>query len=225
MASKESQLLTSYLLSSGGRGQLATYVTLSQFTELFPRSQRSNPQIAVLYRELQHQRALVADDVARNIAAEVKRGERQRREVVDARRREEGAREEDENYQDANYRERRMEIELFGRGEEEDDGDDRYTATRRKIHTLRSMVVEMERACRDVEEEMAGLEDEAGRVLERIKVTVGRLGEIRQQQQQRRPDGSSKSHNRLPIVDETLGDLRRLEKTCNEMNKGNGSSN
>lgn len=108
MTTKETHLLTSYLLSAGGRGQLSTYLSLSQFTDLFPRSQRTNPQIAILYRELQHQRALVADEVTRNIAAEVKRGERQRREVVSARRREEGGGE----GRDEGERERRMEIEV-----------------------------------------------------------------------------------------------------------------
>ena len=84
-------------------------MTLSQFTDLFPRSQRSNPQIPILYRELQHQRALVADEVGRNIGAEVKRGERQKREVVDARWREEGRTDDDD---DDDVRERRMEIEV-----------------------------------------------------------------------------------------------------------------
>ena len=80
----------------------------------------------------------------------------------------------------------------------------------------------MEKACKDVEEETRELEDEAERVLERIRATVGKLGEM---QQQRGSDRSSGSHSRLPIVDEALRDLQRLEKTCNDRNIENGSSN
>lgn len=62
-------------------------MSLRKFTDLFPAAHRSDPQIAILYREFQHQRAMDTDDVTRNIAAEVKRGEAQRREVIRSRRR------------------------------------------------------------------------------------------------------------------------------------------
>ena len=108
MAPTEASLLATYLLS---RAQLRDFLTPQQFTELFPRSQRSHPHVSVLYRELQHQRALVADEVERNIAIEVKRGERQRREVVNARRRaEQGRTGLDQSKEDA--REMQMEIEV-----------------------------------------------------------------------------------------------------------------
>ncbi len=83
MPPAESTILANFLLSPAA---LPTIITLTKFTDLFPKAQRSNPQIGLLYRELQHIRALDTDQVRRNIAQEVKRGERQRREVVKARR-------------------------------------------------------------------------------------------------------------------------------------------
>lgn len=89
---------------------------------------------------------------------------------------------------------------------------------RRKRHTLRSIVVEMEMAVKDVEREVGELEVEAERALEGIKETVGEVGEMQQRGR------SDNSHGRIPMVDEGLRDLRRLEKTCNGMNIENGSS-
>ena len=83
MAPTESTLLANFLLPPA---PLPTILSLQKFTDLFPKTQRSNPQIRVLYRELQHIRALDTDEVQRNIAQEGKRGERQRWEVVKARR-------------------------------------------------------------------------------------------------------------------------------------------
>lgn len=86
MAPNESSILSNFLLPPA---PLPVVISLAEFTELFPTAQRSDPQIGILYRELQHQRAMDADGVKHNIAAEVKRGEIQRREVVRSRRREE----------------------------------------------------------------------------------------------------------------------------------------
>lgn len=83
MAPTEASILSNFLLPPA---PLPTIISLQQFTELFPRSQQSNRQIPILYRELQHQRAIDIDDVKRNIAAEVRRGEGQQREVLRARR-------------------------------------------------------------------------------------------------------------------------------------------
>ena len=92
MAPTESTILTQFLLSPV---PLPSTVSLRKFTSLFPPSQASNPQIQLLYRDLQHQRALLADAVAHNISNEVRRGNAQRRAVIKARK--EGAEgEEDE---------------------------------------------------------------------------------------------------------------------------------
>ncbi|KAK3044005.1 hypothetical protein LTS18_002429, partial [Coniosporium uncinatum] len=83
MAPTESSILSNFLLPPA---PLSSIISFQKFRDLFPGAQRDNPQIAVLYRELQHQRAIDSDDVKRNIATEVKGGEKQRREVVRARR-------------------------------------------------------------------------------------------------------------------------------------------
>ena len=83
MPPTESSILTSFLLPPA---PLPTIISPKKFTSLFPKSQHSNPHITDLYRDLQHTRALNTDQVTRNIAREVKNGERQRREVVKARR-------------------------------------------------------------------------------------------------------------------------------------------
>lgn len=83
MAPTEATILSTFLLPPSS---LPTIITLKGFTDLFPRSQQSSPKIRSLYRDLQHQRARVTDSVTRNIAAEVKRGNVQRRAVVRTRR-------------------------------------------------------------------------------------------------------------------------------------------
>jgi centromere-localized protein 2 len=86
MPPTESQILSHFLLPPA---TLPAVLTLRKFTDLFPPSLRSNDQIPVLYRELQHQRGIDVDDVKANITNEVKKGDRQRREVAEARRRKE----------------------------------------------------------------------------------------------------------------------------------------
>ena len=83
MAPTEATILSTFLLTPA---PLPSIITLKAFTELFPRAQQSSPQIRTLYIDLQHQRAQLTDAVARNIAAEIKRGNAQRRAVVRARR-------------------------------------------------------------------------------------------------------------------------------------------
>ena len=83
MAPTEHSILSTFLLNPAS---LQTFMTLEQFTALFPRTQRGNPQIKFLYRELQYQRALVTDQVKKEITAEIKRGQKLQREVARARR-------------------------------------------------------------------------------------------------------------------------------------------
>ena len=88
MASAESSILTSFLLAPAS---LPSVLTLAEFKNLFPRSYHSHPHILVLYRELQHRRALVTDRISQDVAAEVKRGEGVRRQLAKTRRRAEHA--------------------------------------------------------------------------------------------------------------------------------------
>ena len=82
MAHTEESILSNFLLSPAPLSQV---VSLHDFAELFPLSQRSNPQVEALFRELQHQRALITDRVQQNIRNEVRRGDKLRRDVAKAR--------------------------------------------------------------------------------------------------------------------------------------------
>ena len=93
MAPTEATILTTFLLPPA---PLPSIITLKAFTELFPKSQQSSPQVRALYRDLQHQRARLIDGVGRNIAAEIERGNAQRRAVVRARREAEKEEQDDE---------------------------------------------------------------------------------------------------------------------------------
>jgi len=93
MAPTESAILHNYLLAGA---QLPAIVTLEQFTALFPKPQRSSPQVKALYRDLQRQRNGVVDSVSANIEAEAKRGRLLRREVARARKEAEGREADDE---------------------------------------------------------------------------------------------------------------------------------
>lgn len=83
MAPTESTILANYLLVPA---QLPTIISLKEFTELFPRSLQSSPEVRRLYRDLQNQRNAVIDEVSANIDTEAKRGKVLRREVLRARR-------------------------------------------------------------------------------------------------------------------------------------------
>lgn len=83
MAPTESDILHNYLTVPA---QLPSIISLDEFTELFPKAHRSNPQIRLLYRDLQHQRRGLVDTVAENIADEEKRGKSIKREIAYTRR-------------------------------------------------------------------------------------------------------------------------------------------
>ena len=82
MAPTESSILSDFLLSAA---TLSSAISFEEFVDLFPSSKQESSEISQLYRELQHQRAIDADDVKYNIEAEVKRGEKMKRDVARAR--------------------------------------------------------------------------------------------------------------------------------------------
>lgn len=215
MAPTEASILSNFLLPPA---PLPAIVSLRQFTDLFPRSQQSNPQIPVLYRELQHQRAIDIDDVKRNIAAEVKRGEKQQREVIRARRRIDTA-----SMEGLDARDMLMEaevgvtltiqvtacllmaIQLFGSSSKEPAS---------KPHTLETITPEMEQACADLEAELAAMEAEAAALLSDIQTTIGDLSDLRYGRFNK-PAGTGDE-----LGSEAVENLKRLETVCNE--HGNG---
>lgn len=83
-SSPEATLLGDFLLAPAA---LRDFVTLRQFTDVFPRAHRSNPGVPQLYRELQRLRDRDVDSVRRDVAHEVKRSRPLRRAYAQERRR------------------------------------------------------------------------------------------------------------------------------------------
>jgi len=182
MAPTEATILTIFLLSPA---PLPFIISLKAFTELFPKSQQSSPQVKALYRDLQYQRARLIDDVGRNIAAEIKRGNAQRRAVVRARREAEKEEQDDEV---------EVETALFG-------PTSNLPASR--PHTLTSILPELESAIEDVEDEIRRLEEEAEMMSSEMRSTIGGLSDLRY---------GRLANAQLP--EQVLEGLDRLESAC-----------
>lgn len=82
MASTESSILEHFLLPPSS---LHSVVSFEKVSDLFPLSQRSTPQIKHLYEELSSLRTRGIEQVKNQITKEAQKGERQRRQVVEAR--------------------------------------------------------------------------------------------------------------------------------------------
>ncbi|KAK1966513.1 Cnl2/NKP2 family protein [Colletotrichum sublineola] len=156
MAPTESAILHNYLTSPA---QLPSAITLEEFTELFPKSHRTNPQIRSLYRDLQHQRRAIVDTVTENITAEEKRGRAIKSEIARARIR--------ATAEDADL-ELEIERALFG-----------SMGAQNAKHTLNSIVPEMDMAIADLEAEIQKLEAQEATLLDSIKQTVGTMSDLR----------------------------------------------
>ncbi|CZR53202.1 uncharacterized protein PAC_03080 [Phialocephala subalpina] len=182
MAPTESTILSTFLLPPA---PLPAIITLKAFTELFPRSQQSLPQVKTLYRDLQQQRARLTDAVGRNIAAEVKRGNAQRRVVVRTRR----------------------EAEKEGQDDEADVENALSGSTSNlpisKPHTLNSILPELSNAAEDLEDEIRRLNEEAESLLETMQSAVGGLSDLRY--------GTLANKQ---LREQVLEGLQRLESSC-----------
>jgi centromere-localized protein 2 len=84
MASQEQKLLSNFLVAPAS---LRDFITLRQFTDIFPTAHRSNPAVEELYRELFALRKRDMDMVLQDIAEEVKKSKQLKREYVKERRR------------------------------------------------------------------------------------------------------------------------------------------
>jgi centromere-localized protein 2 len=88
MPSQEAKLLSEFLLEPA---PLRDFMTLRQFTDVFPRGHRASPAVQELYRELQRLREKDIDLVRRGIADEIIRSKRLRREYASERRQQDEA--------------------------------------------------------------------------------------------------------------------------------------
>ncbi|KAL7268381.1 hypothetical protein RUND412_008996 [Rhizina undulata] len=151
----EAQILTSFLLS---RASLSDMLPLRNFAELFPKASRSNPQIKLLYRELQLQRTRVCELVRRNVQHEAKIGQRQRREAR-----------------------REMRKEAEGMEEGVGDGFELFAGagTKEPKMSLKETIAVLEQTIEDLEEEFQGLDQECKNMAEFMKYTIGDLSDLR----------------------------------------------
>ncbi|KAE8452840.1 hypothetical protein EG329_013112 [Mollisiaceae sp. DMI_Dod_QoI] len=182
MAPTEATILSTFLLPPA---PLPSIISLKAFTELFPRSQQSSPQVKALYRDLQQQRTRLTDAVAGNIAAEVKRGNAQRRVVVRARREAEKQDQDDEAD---------VEHALFG---------PTSNLPVSKPHTLNSILPELSNAAEDLEDEIRRLDEEVESLLVTMQSTIGSLSDLRY--------GRLANHQ---LREQVLEGLERLENSC-----------
>ena len=83
MPSTEAKLLADFLVAPAS---LRDFMTLSQFTDIFPKGHRSNPAVKELYRELYTLRERDIEAVRQDIALEVKRSKPLRRDYARERR-------------------------------------------------------------------------------------------------------------------------------------------
>ncbi len=74
-------------------------------------------------------------------------------------------------------------------------------------HTLVSILPEMERACSEIEAEIASMEAEAGEVLSNLRTTVGNLSDLRYGR-------FNKPGAADTVGQEVLDGLRSLEEAC-----------
>jgi centromere-localized protein 2 len=187
MSPTESSILSNFLLSPA---PLTTIISLQQFAELFPRSHRTNPQVKLLYRELQHLRALNLDEVKAGVAREVKRGEKQKQELRRARRSSKDA-----TSEGGDLREADLDSSLFGSTSNLPQG---------RTHTLSSIVPEMERAYRDMESEISALEAEIKDIWKDLETTIGDLSDLRYGKFGQAPGSKG-------VVEDVVEGLQRLE--------------
>jgi centromere-localized protein 2 len=192
----ESSMLTSYLLEPAS---LPTVLPYPQFVALFPSQHRSNPQIKLLYRDLQFLRTVDMDVVQENIAAECKRGDRMKVEMLrqlhaDGKRQGESG----------DQREVEMDVQLFGPAGSLSRKDRR--------HTMDSLLHEMEHTCHELEAETQHAEAEAEEVLRHMKETVGALSDLRYGKFAKAP-----SMEVGGMEGEVVKALKGLEEACNQV--------
>ncbi|KAI9757465.1 MAG: hypothetical protein M1815_000991 [Lichina confinis] len=191
----EAILLRDFLLS---RAPLTEVLGFEQFTELFPRSTRTHPQVALLYRELEHRRAVVLDEVAANIAGEAKRGEKLMRQLAASKAR---RRRDDVAKRGVDERDVDMEVQLYG------PVSDFASA---KPHTLKSVTQHMQDACADIEDEISEMDAEAESLLADLQQTVREMGQLRCGRAVADDDPKKQ------LVQEALARLDDLEQACDQ---------
>ena len=191
----ESSILTSYLLE---QASLPAFVPFAQFQAMFPPQQRSNPQVKLLYRDLQFLRTVDRDEVQGNIAAECKRGDRTKVEML-----------------------RQLQAESKGQGELGDErevemdmqlfGPAGSVPRRDRRHTTATLLEDMAHACQQLEAETQKAESEAEELLGQMRETIGALSDLRYGK-----FAKPRSMEMGGVEGEVVRALKGLEEACHE---------
>lgn len=195
MPPSEASILTNFLLSPAS---MPTIISLQKFTELFPKRLQSHPQIRTLYRELQELRSQDMDIVSENIMNEIRAGEQQKADLLDAAKAS-GV----HGFGKNENREIELDIEYFGQGQ---------TTPAQEHHSFPSLVEEMEKSCVALEQEIAAAEEEASSTMAAVKQIVGDLSDLRY--------GKLNKPGLTPdeYAGEVIRGLRGLRDTCDRAN-------
>lgn len=171
-------------------------MTLDQFTNLFPKQLRSNPQIRSLYRELQQLREQDMNHVNENIDQEAKQGEQQKAELRKALTQVgvDGKSKDDQREMD-------LDAQMYGQSSSTSADD---------FHSVASLLTAMESACDTIEQEIDNVDRSATSLLEDLNATVGDLSDLRYGKMQG-PGGDANE-----VVDEAIKGLKNLEDKCSE---------
>ncbi|KAK7183802.1 hypothetical protein DPSP01_004428 [Paraphaeosphaeria sporulosa] len=188
MPSTEAKLLSDFLVAPAS---LRDFMTLRQFTDIFPKGHRSNPAVKELHRELCTLRERDIDAVRQDIALEVKRSKQLRRDYARERRQVDEA-----NVAGLDPVALRMEQELSG-------------AHGRKPHTLQTVHASIEEACEALEAQIADIEQENRAALLEVEDTISALSDLRKGSFPQTASGED-------IGQEVLATLKRLEAVCLE---------
>lgn len=192
MAPSEESILTNFLLSPS---PLPTVLSLEQFTKLFPRRLQSHPQIRTLYRDLQYLRAQDIDLVQGNIQREIKNGEKQKEELRNAQL-DSGV----TSMSRGDKTEADMDIQLFGQ-------QDGLVTRPEDRHTLKTLLIDMERACGAMQSNIQSLDSETSELASQIAATVGELSDLRYGKLSATAAGNA-------LRDDVILGLKNLEDRC-----------
>ena len=219
----EHQILTSYLLNPAS---LPTILSLDQFRNLFPNKFREHPQIKRLYRDLQFLRSVDIDNVRENIAQEVRRGDRMKVEMWRSLRAGQkaedtvmgegftrnGTKQDDPNSEsdieaekEIEQTEMQLDTMLFGQAGS-------VARPPSQLHSLESLLGEMETAAEVLEAEAKAAEVEMQALVAGIQETVSSLSDLRYGTFAR----VGGSDGEADVGEEVKKALQRLENTCQQ---------
>ena len=197
-SSTESEILASYLLEPAS---LPTILPYSQFLTLFPSQYRSNPQVKLLYRDLQFLRSVDIDVIQDNIAQECKKGDRMKVDMLRA------LHAGEKNWSTSEEQhEVEMDLQLFGPAGS--------LPARDRRHTVDSLLREMEYTCRHLELEAQQAGTKAKEMLRHTQETVGGLSDLRYGKFAKTP-----SMEMGRMEGEVVKALRGLEDACDQLEK------